>query len=623
MSTDPPNKLFINVTELKIMIDPIFSGAGGEPVQFVGSMLKHPDYPNMNLGSAKPFFTQDAKIPTNQITKYDDYASRLKVMFTKSTFEAMMLTYFSNTKVVPLTQQLKIAKEKDNKDEVSRIENEINSVSEFNVSFILQIIFPTTIPAKLNLTTSLSEIIKQKNESSITLKSLTSKPKFSYIQLGSNTYTITKVMVLNDVVNHPVYKKVYNDFIDFDVWRERELKNNTDSINVKYAKLLKNLNDSSEGKGLKLEPSVIDVLIQDVSDTITKLEGTENRNVTSNTLTDYRIKQNSLEKIKSSIETLNALLNIPDSADASSTMDNKSKMDNLVPHLTNIITLAGNLTKATGSGHVDFPKKFMNKLNAIDRELQYFNKLERVINTYLKSNATSILPNEEPEIIEYIKKDFPRIETFGNNVNSISFPARRSTNPYLQTIISNTLNPPAKDNESPFMCGDKKIVNFGDLVDEIRLLTINPDSSCMKNNADIFMNTGISFVDVTKTNTPEVYISFSAINDIVTSENAKLYKCAFRSNSIENVLKMFTREYNKFDVEKHLILIPKIEVPSKNGLKTKKAKPGVPPAPAAKPTMPSVPVTKGGRGNNSIYPIIVNNIYPSILKTIKRRRNTL
>jgi hypothetical protein len=45
---------------------------------------------------------------------------------------------------------------------------------------------------------------------------------FSYLKVDSKIYTISRVIWLNDLLNHPVYRKFIDNFINYSLWIERE-----------------------------------------------------------------------------------------------------------------------------------------------------------------------------------------------------------------------------------------------------------------------------------------------------------------------------------------------------------------------------------------------------------------
>lgn len=89
-----------------------------------------------------------------------------------------------------------------------------------NVKGMLEILFPTNIPVKSNLHDSFSEYIKRIPTSVGTSSIIPSfilnlfiksdEDQFSYLLIGGAKYTTIKVTWVNDIINHPEYRKLLN-----------------------------------------------------------------------------------------------------------------------------------------------------------------------------------------------------------------------------------------------------------------------------------------------------------------------------------------------------------------------------------------------------------------------------
>lgn len=145
--------------------------------------------------SQYPFFTMDVKYP---MTEIQDLGRKESIDF------------FFNEKKFKKKMYGLGARASNN--------NERHQNARHNVMTMLEILFPTHLPIVSNLHNSFSELIEKiptpVQTSGIIptfildLISDDNGDKFSYLQLGGAKYTTIKVMWVNDIINHPEYRKL-------------------------------------------------------------------------------------------------------------------------------------------------------------------------------------------------------------------------------------------------------------------------------------------------------------------------------------------------------------------------------------------------------------------------------
>ena len=95
-----------------------------------------------------------------------------------------------------------------------------------NIHIMIQILFPTIYPFKNDNNLSYNNLMK-KNQYSFSLKGTlpfsgilpSLDNRFSYLYFNNTPYTVTSTCILNDIVNHPLYFKLIQDFFVFESWR--------------------------------------------------------------------------------------------------------------------------------------------------------------------------------------------------------------------------------------------------------------------------------------------------------------------------------------------------------------------------------------------------------------------
>lgn len=127
-----------------------------------------------------------------------------------------------------------------------------------NFEFTLRLLFPTTFPLVNNIDNSVDYIIPNKKIFTLKGSNVFSvlprrfDRKYSYLTIDSETYTITKTVWNNDVMNHPIYSELIQTYKEFDIWKSDP------SLNI-----FQNASSNSDN---------IDIILSYVFDTIQKSE---------------------------------------------------------------------------------------------------------------------------------------------------------------------------------------------------------------------------------------------------------------------------------------------------------------------------------------------------------------
>lgn len=145
-----------------------------------------------------PYFTYKYKYPLNIFKRINSYQKRVNLFFNKSVFKNKIF-------------------KKEYLLEKFTTEEEKNLMIEENIMTMIEILFPTKFPVINNIHTShqfvsLSRSLKP-------LDTNIGRPKlYSHLNIDNNKYTINKIIVYNDVLNHPMYNKMINQAYSFQTW---------------------------------------------------------------------------------------------------------------------------------------------------------------------------------------------------------------------------------------------------------------------------------------------------------------------------------------------------------------------------------------------------------------------
>jgi hypothetical protein len=219
MSNPTTNSSTIGIKQLKMMIKTGIPGQE-EYIEFNSSLL-----PVKSKG--KPF----AKYPF-----FSDTHAYPKIKLQDFTYDRIVEFFFNKdifTKIIRNKTQKNLPKKSQQKIKID------------NFELTLRLLFPTTYPLVNNIDNSVEYIIPSKKiftfKGSNTFSILPRRfdRKYSYLNIGSETYTITKTVWNNDVMNHPVYSQFIQTYKEFDIWKSDPTLNifqnqeqNVDNIDI-------------------------------------------------------------------------------------------------------------------------------------------------------------------------------------------------------------------------------------------------------------------------------------------------------------------------------------------------------------------------------------------------------
>lgn len=213
-----------DIEELKIML--YTNIQNNRLLQFNRKLLSQPEITVTNIDlNDYPYFTFDVKYPKGQM-QYLNYQERIEIFFNKQLFSEYLFAYSKK----PLGS-------KDNENYYK----ERDEIIEHNIMTMIEILFPTKFPVITDIHTSYDKIIGKSSFNRMILNPI--KPKyFSHLNINGKDYTFKKNVWLNDFLNHPLYRKLLEDYRKFWVWSieekarwktviDKEIENNINILN--------------------------------------------------------------------------------------------------------------------------------------------------------------------------------------------------------------------------------------------------------------------------------------------------------------------------------------------------------------------------------------------------------
>ena len=179
----------MNIQRIRIMM--VTNIPNSKPIEFSGNMLYHPSYPEMKNIGTYPYITDTI-----------DYSN---LNIADLTYPQIAAIFFDRSRFIQLVSQI---------NEVSKI-NEVKeedklATLERNVMTMLRLLLPTKFFAVNNHKQSIKLLDPDVVDSSSILYNPL-KTESSYINIQGKPYTITEVVWLNDILNHPKYRKLLEE----------------------------------------------------------------------------------------------------------------------------------------------------------------------------------------------------------------------------------------------------------------------------------------------------------------------------------------------------------------------------------------------------------------------------
>lgn len=559
-----------------------------------------------------PLFIDNKPYPKKRLQNYT-YNEIVAFFFNNKTFTNIMKNV--NAKPNNKTNRMLVKNIKQNitrkNVNINVEEVDTNITAHENFTIMLQLLFPTTFPLVNNVETSLSYLLTDKTETIPFIKPEQNNklnPKkffsfkganialfnflprkfnrnYSYLKIENSIYTITQVIWINDVMNHPIYKDILLKYHIFEQWKNKYeptidtkdqemqleiirfinrimLKKNNGLILLDVINGLTN-NTGKDGEGRKYDRrDKNEILIQRIVNALTSLEKIriENGNV------DNSFKQNTVEINKSIVKEFIVVINIFESLNdralfsgSYENLDNirrKIKEYELTRDINDYILdlnfeYLNEESKNTRSGEI------INRINTLFPEFNNFVKVIRdmksrvVYNPVWKNTITKIIRGEKDHNFEDLWHEI-------NNCYSITDLGSLDDKKAVKKEDADK-----KEKEDI----EDKRKNAKILYDNNQKLKLKQNGGEKTNkckNINYELNVGFDIVNATSSSsdnpnnndvktapnlkTIEVYLQMNIIEGKITNQNMKVLNCPyndeFLGNMYENLLYNSKEQWN-------------------------------------------------------------------------------
>ena len=179
--------------------------------------------------SSTPFITNNVEYIEGELMSMT-YITIITTFFKRTSFEA----YLKNKPRMQILDN-----DDDTEEAKAKRQAELDKILNNNVVIMLKALFPSVFPFTNNVDDSFSSLI----QNIISPVNFSLAPRFSYLKINNNINTVTNVVWLNDILNHPEYLKFLQKVYAYLVWADNEKKEINKALTLYKNKFIKKFNE--------------------------------------------------------------------------------------------------------------------------------------------------------------------------------------------------------------------------------------------------------------------------------------------------------------------------------------------------------------------------------------------
>lgn len=495
--------LEFTIEQLKIKIYTNIPDKSLQMVDFTRDLLSYEDTSDEGIIlESLPCFTNDIEYPLNILRKLE-YSERINFFFNSEKFTEILRTSYSEDD------------ELDAEDENYYALRERRTRK--NIMTMIELIFPTKEPVKNDIHQSHDNLLLKTSTKPLWYDVFGNK-YFSYLKINGKIYTIKKNVWLNDILNHPVYRKLVVEYRKLRKWADEKIQSKESKF-------------KDPNKQIRANKDKLKQLFQELNNEMSNLLDREDES-----------EKNKVMAVK--------FKNVKDVLDG-----NYNESD--------FIKITEDNTKY---GWI----KIRNTGKDVNKD-DYDKLIEKIRKEYdnLNKNQTNMSELNEifEEPINKVKNNDIIFRQFQAFMNTYREPIRKTSNIYLQELLDAVIGVTENEENNVNAIKYYKLMNAlykqyiaQEILTDEDLQNKNGDPLFVdKNNTIINLsNVGISYINIGQNNKPtkEIYIMIDLIDGKLTDENAG---CILKSNVLGNRFETQIRKYkypeNKWAVDKNRKMI--------------------------------------------------------------------
>ena len=469
-----------------------------------------------NKNESYPLFTDQARISVSKLVKLPR-EKQIETFFIKNDFKKLIGSSFT-------------------KDVDERNEN-----AEHNLRTMLQIFFPTLFPIQANMTETFSEKMKnvlsapnvESNNSnlfSLLANFMGKENDYGYLNIGKQ-YTVTKITLINDIINDQLFKNLIQPSINFQAWRNETIQkyteNSTDIMTKIKTLIQKHFNDMKSSLKKQGEDPYKDLeKIKNTNSAINREAGHPPR-----LLVPYfdTLLNTEITNVKTIVDMFIEFYKLNNAA--------PNDKPNYIPY--SIKTLPGFNDLLENSIKYKIDAELLNAITNMEVAINYLTKIKE------KDKNSNYVDKTVGEKI----KTFTHLETFVQMIKEFRSPIRFYSNKQLTTLFNDT---------------GKNIQPFMEFIEFLRKIVIEdkPEDKLLSNTTLIDnLKTGVMSVrekindskkdekiDPLKQQTKlyyDCFVNFELIEGLLNDDVVELIECPYRNNFLVTIYNDLKTSENK------------------------------------------------------------------------------
>jgi len=216
----------INTQQIELSITTNKPDDDGKTI-FTKSVLFHPSINKKRFAkyTEYPHISDNVLIDVKKL-KSKKYVEKMDFFFNRSVFEEFMNKANNNTYQEELKKRV-LGDKEENKEK--------KDILDYNIKVMIDMLFPTAYPFINNTGNSYDRNFTSKSKD----LDIVFFPKYSYIKNKSEVYTVTKAILLNDILNHPKYYDFIVMMFEYITWANNErdkISNDFNTMNMNIKK---------------------------------------------------------------------------------------------------------------------------------------------------------------------------------------------------------------------------------------------------------------------------------------------------------------------------------------------------------------------------------------------------
>ena len=565
----------LQIEQIKVYMDLNIPGKENKQIPLTSSLLYNPLIKSSSNFSEYPFFTKDIVYPKAVLNRLE-FNDRIDFFFNKDKFKKIIMKHRSNY----FPEKLKM--------DFSDFEDS-DVIIAYNIEAMIELLFPITEPIINNHQNSFSKYIQERTDNSLSFKGSTAFLKkitpsldifpgldsyYSYLKIDGKVYTVTKVTWLNDIINHPLYRKLINEYKIFNSWRkgikiqiETDIEKRTDKL---FDIIKSTLN--------------IDIIIKENEDFLKEQTDSD--------------KHNNIEIMKKSIKNL-----------FEGSQKTKIDVDKYIDKIANIVEKINQILSISEARYkINITNNMKNVIKKISDEVGKIVIFKKINKKYFESTSINLsFEDDEPEVQKEFSSTYSNYTNFINKIKDFIKPKKETMNAGLQRMIYDYTQRYSDvfgdyiNYVNEFYLKDNSNVEYPKLIDKKDKLYFSKIAVGAKSTYPFYIGIGYTELESPRY---EIYIKVDVIGGELTKDSNIFckYKGEYLGSLLEKI--RYKKSYKKWETDNERFYFDVNDIIEKDYKKTSTSVPS---------TIKRPPAIKGGKRKK-------NNTKKNMIKLRRRTR---